>query len=171
MDPVFRWATVRQREMGLRAALGAGRGRLIRQMVTETLLLGVLGGLFGVLLGQWANPGDVSRIASASSSVPVRLDFSFDWRVFAYSFAAALITGVLVGLWPAFRASRADLNAILQEGGRSDTGGAGRHRLRSALASFAQDLVGDHSRERDHAARREKQALVERRQMEIGDCA
>jgi predicted permease len=124
-------ATVRQREMGLRAALGAGRGRLIRQMLTETILLGILGGVLGVILGEWANPGNIFK--GAQSSLPIRLDFGFDWRVFAYSFAAALFTGVFVGLWPAFRASRADLNSILQEGGRSDSSGSGRHRLRSAL--------------------------------------
>jgi predicted permease len=124
-------ATVRQREMGLRAALGAGRGRLIRQMLTETILLGLLGGLLGLILGEWASPGDLSKLVS--TSLPIRMDFGFDWRVFAYSFAAALFTGIFVGLWPALRASRADLNSILQEGGRSDSAGAGRHRLRSAL--------------------------------------
>jgi predicted permease len=124
-------ATVRQREMGLRAALGAGRGRLIRQMLTETILLGLMGGVLGVILGEWASPRDAFGLAS--SSLPVRIDYSFDWHVFAYSFAAALFTGIFVGLWPAFRASRADLNSILQEGGRSDSAGAGRNRLRSAL--------------------------------------
>jgi predicted permease len=124
-------ATMRQREMGLRAALGAGRGRLIRQMLTETLLIGILGGVLGVILGEWASPRDAFGLAS--TSLPVRIDYSFDWHVFAYSFAAALFTGIFVGLWPAFRASRADLNSILQESGRSDSAGAGRHRLRSAL--------------------------------------
>lgn len=124
-------ATVRQREMGLRAALGAGRGRLIRQMLTEAILLGLLGGILGVIPGSWANPGDLSKLAS--TSLPIRLDIGFDWHVFAYSFAAALFTGAFVGLWPALRASRTDLNTILQEGGRSDIAGGGRHRLRSAL--------------------------------------
>jgi predicted permease len=124
-------ATVRRREMGLRAALGAGRGRLIRQMLTETILLGILGGLLGVILGQWASPGDLAKLVQ--SSLPIRLDVGFDWHVFAYSFAAALFTGIFVGLWPALRASGADLNSVLQEGGRSDSAGAGRHRLRSAL--------------------------------------
>jgi putative ABC transport system permease protein len=124
-------ATVRQHEMGLRAALGAGRGRLIRQMLTETVLLGILGGVLGVILAEWASPRDAFGLAS--TSLPVRIDYSFDWHVFAYSFAAALFTGIFVGLWPAFRASRADLNSILQEGGRSDSAGTGRHRLRSAL--------------------------------------
>ncbi len=123
-------ATVRQREMGLRAALGAGRGRLMRQMLTETVLLGLLGGALGTLLGEWANPGDVSKVVS--SGLPIHLDYSFDWHVFVYSLAAALFTGILVGLWPAFRASRANLNGILTEGGRSDTGNP-RHWLRRAL--------------------------------------
>lgn len=122
-------ATVRQREMGLRAALGAGRGRLIRQMLTETVLLGLMGGVLGVILGEWTNPGDLSKFGQPN----IHLDYSFDWHVFAYSFAAAMFAGVFVGLWPALRASRADLNVILQEGGRSDTAGAGRHRLRGAL--------------------------------------
>ncbi len=124
-------ATARQREMGLRAALGAGRGRLIRQMLTETILLGLVGGVLGVFLALWVNPGDVSKLAA--TTLPIRLDFGFDWRVFAYSFAAALFTGVFVGLWPALRVSRADLNSVLQEGGRSDTAGTRRQRLRSAL--------------------------------------
>jgi len=124
-------ATVRQREMGLRAALGARPIRLIRQMLTETVLLGLLGGVLGVILGEWASPGDLAKLVS--TSLPVRLDLGFDWRVFAYSFAAALFAGISVGLWPALRASRSDLNSILQEGGRSDSGGTGRQRLRSAL--------------------------------------
>ena len=74
-----------------------------------------------MILGAWASPGDLSKLVS--TSLPIRLDFRFDWHVFAYSFAAALFTGVFVGLWPALRASRADLNSILQEGGRSDSGG------------------------------------------------
>jgi putative ABC transport system permease protein len=124
-------ATVRRREMGLRAALGAGRSRLIRQMLTETILLALFGGILGTLIGEWANSGDISKVVP--SSLPIHLDYSFDWHVFAYSFAAALFTGVAVGLWPAFRASRMDLNSTLQEGGRSDTAGTQRFRLRSAL--------------------------------------
>jgi predicted permease len=124
-------ATARQREIGLRAALGAGRGRLIRQMLTETILLGFLGGVLGVTLGAWANPGNLSKLVS--TSLPVRLDFGFDWRVFAYSFAAVLVTGIFVGLWPALRASRADVNVILREGGRSESSASGGRRLRAAL--------------------------------------
>lgn len=124
-------ATVRQREMGLRAALGAGRSRLIRQTLTENVLLGLVGGAGGVLLGLWFNPGNVTVIPGLQ--LPVSLDFSFDWHVFAYAFAGALFTGLFVGIWPAVRAARVDLNTVLQEGGR---GGSGvRHRVRSFLVA------------------------------------
>lgn len=75
--------------------------------------------------------------------LPVRLSFGFDWRVFAYALGAALVTGIVVGLWPAWRAGRADLNSVLHGAGRSDTAGAGRHRVRSVLvvAQVAGSLV------------------------------
>ncbi len=101
-------ATVRRREMGLRAALGASRARLIRQMLTESVLLGLLGGVGGIIAGNSLNPGDLARVMS--SSLPLRLDVSFDWHVFAYAFGAALLSGVVIGLWPAWRSSRADVN-------------------------------------------------------------
>jgi predicted permease len=126
-------ATVRQREMGLRAVLGASRARIVRQMLTESILLGLLGGVGGVLVGNWFNPGDLARLMS--SNLPLRLDVSFDWHVFAYAFAAALLSGILIGLWPAWRSSRADVNSLLQEGGRSDTAGMGRQRFRNFLVA------------------------------------
>jgi predicted permease len=125
-------ATVRQREMALRAALGAGNSRLIRQTLTETLLLGLLGGAGGVLVGLWINPGRVT--AMPGLSLPLSVDLTFDWHVFAYSLAAALFTGAFVGLWPAIRASRLDLNSVLQEGGRGDSGAA-RQRVRNLLVA------------------------------------
>jgi predicted permease len=125
-------ATVRQREMGLRAALGAGQTRLIRQTLTETLLLGLMGGLGGLLVGVWANPGQIT--AMPGLSLPINVDFRYDWHVFAYAFAATLFTGIFVGLWPSIRASRLDLNTVLQEGGRGDSG-SGRHRVRNFLVA------------------------------------
>ena len=126
-------ATARQREMGLRAALGAGRARLIRQTLTETVLLGPLGGVGGVIIGNWFNPGDVTRFVN--STLPIRLDFQFDWHVILYTFGAALVSGIVVGLWPAWKSSRADVYSLLQEGGRSDTAGVGRHRFRNLLVA------------------------------------
>ena len=122
-------ATVRQREMGLRAALGASGGRLIRQTLTETVLLGLVGGLLGVLLATWTLPGDASELAP--SGFPIHMYLGFDWRVVFYSLAAMLFAGVLVGLWPGIRASRADLNTLLRQG--SGAGGPQRHWMRSAL--------------------------------------
>jgi predicted permease len=134
-------ATMRQREMAIRAAMGANRWRLIRQMLTESILLALFGGVGGLTLGVWASSAIVSILPAGR--IPIRVDFGFDWRVFTYAMAAALFTGAVVGLWPAVRAGRTDVNSVLQSGGRSDTAGAGRHRLRSLLvvAQVAGSLV------------------------------
>ena len=126
-------ATARQREMAIRAALGGGRWRLICQMLTETLLLAFLGGIAGVLLGESAigTSGSLLHSVTSTPNFTYRMDCSFDWRVFAYTLAAVVLSGILVGIWPAFRASRADLNTVLHEGGRNVT--ADRHRVRGAL--------------------------------------
>ncbi len=134
-------ATMRQREMAIRAAMGANRWRLIRQMLTESILLALFGGLGGLTVGVWASGAVASLLPT--SHFPIRLDFGFDWRVFAYAMAAALFTGAIVGLWPALRAGRTDVNSVLQSAGRSDTAGVSRHRLRSVLvvAQVAGSLV------------------------------
>ncbi|MGB2643975.1 MAG: ABC transporter permease [Candidatus Acidiferrum sp.] len=121
----------RQREMAMRTALGATQSRLIRHLLAESVLLALLGGVAGVLLGLGASQA-VSSIP-LHTSLPVVLDFHFDWRVFAYAFGAALLTGILVGITPALRAARGDVNRILHEGGRTST--SGHHRLRSALVA------------------------------------
>ena len=122
-------ASARQREMAVRAALGAGRGRLARQLLTESLLLALLGCLGGIFLGIGASRG-VNSINFASA-IPLVFNVSFDWRVFAYAFGAALLTGILVGLTPAIRAARGNLTGLLHENPR--TGTARRQRTRSVL--------------------------------------
>jgi predicted permease len=105
----------RQREMATRAALGAGRSRLICQMLAESVLLGILGGAAGLTLGVW-----VDHLTSSLRlpTVPLHVDTTFDWRLFAFAIGCALATGIIVGLLPALHASRANLNSVLQEGGQ-----------------------------------------------------
>jgi predicted permease len=124
-------ATMRQREMAIRAAMGASRVRLIRQLLTESVVLALLGGCGGLLLGEWARGAIFTMLPP--SKLPLHLNMGFDWRVFAYALAAALLTGALVGVWPALRAGRTEVTSVLHGAGRSDTAGTGRHRVRSVL--------------------------------------
>jgi len=102
---------------------------LIQQLLTESVLLALLGGLAGILLGF----GGSALLGSLNlqTDLPIHLDFGFDWRVFGYAFSAALITGIVVGIVPAVRASRGNLNAVLHQTGRGVVGA--RARLRTAL--------------------------------------
>jgi len=125
-------ATAHEREMAIRTALGAKRSRLLRQMITESVTLALMGGLLGILFGNWAS-GALSHI-DPHADLPVNLSFEFDWRIFFYSFAAALLAGVVVGLVPALRAARANVNGVLREGGRGVSGG--RHWFRDTLVAM-----------------------------------
>ncbi|HEX5070520.1 MAG TPA: ABC transporter permease [Vicinamibacterales bacterium] len=125
-------ATGRQREMAVRAALGASRGRLIRQMVTEGLVLSIFGGAAGFVLGRWVTGAYLARL-DLGGDIPLRFNTSFDVRVFAFSLVAALLTGLAIGMWPAWRASRADARGALHEGGRSQSDGVDRQRVRRVL--------------------------------------
>jgi len=124
-------AAAREREMAVRAALGSGRARLVRQVLAETLVLALLGGITGVLLGSWAAV-PISAIP-ISRELPASLDLSFDWHVFAYALAVTLLAGAGAGLYPALAASRADISAVLHEAGRPNTAARGSRRLRNAL--------------------------------------
>jgi len=101
-------ATAREREMAIRTALGAARTRIVRQLMTESILLAFLGAAAGLLAGVWASRL-ISSIHLEIATIPIRFDFSFDWRVFGFGLMAALTTGIVVGLAPAWRAARGDL--------------------------------------------------------------
>ena len=124
-------ATVRQREMGIRAALGAGRWRLVRQHLTESLLLALLGGGAGLVLANWA-AGFLSSLP-LGTNLPITFNFEPDLRVYVYALASVLLSAVVVGLIPALRVARYDVNSVLREGGRTASEGRRRHIARNAL--------------------------------------
>jgi putative ABC transport system permease protein len=124
-------AATREREIALRAALGAGRARILRQLLTESVLLSVGGGVLGLALAIW---GTKVLIAAVPESIPRLEDVGVDVRVLGFTFALSVLTGVLFGLAPALAASRPDVNDVLKEGARGSTGG--RHWIRNALVVF-----------------------------------
>ena len=110
-------ATARSREAAMRSALGAGRPRLIRQHLTESILLALVGGAGGMLFGTWCAKALLAL--ADSESHPLVIDLRFDWRFFSFALSLALVTGLLFGLAPALRAARMDLSAALQHSGRT----------------------------------------------------
>jgi putative ABC transport system permease protein len=117
-------ATVRKREFAIRSALGAGRARIVRQLLTESVLLSLAGGVLGMALGfagvralLAVSPAGLPRIGEDGSAI------GMDWRVLGFTLAVSLLTGILFGLFPAFSASRSNLHSTLKESGnRSGTG-------------------------------------------------
>jgi predicted permease len=133
-------ATARRKEIAVRAALGADRLRLVRQLLAESTMLALVGGGLGLLVSSWALRG---LVAVTPDSLPQFSDITIDGRVLTFTLLAALITGILFGLVPAFQTTGIDLNASLQEGGGRTTGSVRHVRVRSALvvAEIAFSLV------------------------------
>ena len=123
-------ASVRGKEMALRAAMGASRVRIIRQLLTESSLLAGLGGLFGLLIAQW---GTEALIQTVPQNIPRISNIQLDAAVLAFTLIVSLATGLIFGLVPAWQASVVDLNTALKTGARGGTGGEHKHRLRNAL--------------------------------------
>lgn len=112
-------ATLRGPEISVRVAIGAGRWRLIRQLLTESLLLAALGGAVGVLFAFWGKSALVALTDNETGLLPHGVDLSLNWRVLVFTVAVSLLTGVLFGFVPAWRATTSDLNTALKQGGRT----------------------------------------------------
>src|SRR5262249_2483194 len=125
-------AIIREREMGIRAALGSGHGRLLLQMLTESGLLAALGASTGLVFGKWASDVFAASV-NLKTDFPTVLDFTFDWRVFAYALAAAVFTVLLISAWPAKRVFASDAGVVLHGGGRAGSFGKSHQRVRSLL--------------------------------------
>jgi putative ABC transport system permease protein len=145
-------AVARRREFALRTALGAGRLRLIRQLVTESMLLALIGGALGLLIARWGlelvksfRPGDNTQFWTSYSSAFDFFTIDLDWRVLSFNFGVAILTGMLFGLLPAIRSSHTSVAATLKEatGGAGLGFSAGRMNARSLLvvAEMALSLV------------------------------
>jgi len=117
----------RAREFAVRAAMGAGRGQIVRQLLIESFLISAIGGALGLIFAIW---GRDALVAFAPAGAPRFEGIGFDWRVMAFTFLLATLTTILFGLWPAWQAARTDINAALQAGshGSSETKSARRSR-------------------------------------------
>ncbi|HEV2665860.1 MAG TPA: ABC transporter permease, partial [Blastocatellia bacterium] len=111
-------AASRQKEIGVRLALGASRGRLIRQLLTESVLLAAVGGALGLVFAMWIKNG----LLAVSDWGPRALEPKLDWRVLGFTLGLSLLTGIVFGLAPAWRATKVDLTPALKDSGRSSSG-------------------------------------------------
>ena len=127
----------RRRELAVRTALGAGRGRLMQQLLTESVVLALAGGALGLIVANWTLQ---LLISLAPENLPRLADITLDWRVAAFAFVATIAVGILFGLTPALQASRPELNSDLKEGGRSGTARTGMRNV-MVVAQVALALV------------------------------
>ena len=123
-------ATSRHKEMAIRTALGASRGRVVRQLLTESVLLSLLGGAVGLMLAVWWSD---LLIALGKEDIPRAVQVGIDWRVLGFTFGVSVITGLVFGLVPALHSSKRELVESLKEGGRGNSEGARRNKVRSIL--------------------------------------
>src|SRR5437764_1421713 len=123
-------AAVRQREVAIRAALGASRRRIISQLLVESVLLGAIGGCAGLVLALW---GVYALTAANPAIIPGVSKVTIDGRVLFMTTLITASTVIIFGMLPAMRAARVDLLGAFRDGDRGATGGHGKHRLRSAL--------------------------------------
>jgi predicted permease len=133
-------AALRGPEISVRLAVGAGRWRLIRQLLTESALLASVGGALGVLVAMWGNSALLALTDKDTGLVPSNVDLSVNWRVLAFTLAASLLTGVLFGLAPAWRATNLDLTTALKQGRRT-TGAVSRLSKGLIVAQVALSLL------------------------------
>jgi predicted permease len=124
-------ATVREKEIAIRSALGADRARLIRQLLIESLLLAGLGGAAGILLSLWTT--SFLMVFTPPAHLPVFLPVGVGGRVLAFTLGLSIFTAVIFGLAPALQITRPSGNASLKDGGRTSSSSAGQHRLRNLL--------------------------------------
>jgi predicted permease len=123
-------ASARGKEIALRAAMGASRVRIIRQLLTESVLLSGLGGIFGLILAQW---GTEALIKTVPQNIPRIANIQLDPAVLIFTLVVSLATGVIFGVVPAWQASHVDLNSSLKSGSRTGSAGEGKGRVRNAL--------------------------------------
>lgn len=130
---LFARAAARQREISVRLAIGASRGRVIRQLLTESLLLSLFGSAAGLLLARWGSGLMVGLLSTSKSRL--ELDVSADLRVLLFTSGLAIVTGIIFGLAPAVRATRVAANQILKENARGSAGGSSRFGFGKALVA------------------------------------
>jgi len=120
----------RAKEIGIRLALGASRRQIVRQLLAESLVLGMVGSALGLLFAVW---GVDLMVSALPNDVPYWIHFDFDWRVFSFALGIGAVSSILFGLLPALQASHPHLVDVLKEGGRTGAGGAKGQRVRNSL--------------------------------------